>query len=847
MKVLNKIKSIYLLAIVAILSFCMLLFPAMPKTANAEGTMGEGSVEIKAARVVVQQYAQGVEKWAIMFKAEITQEQYNLITADDTVDVKFGMLIGPTAKLGEATDYAGLVENKFKAISYVGSVAGENVQKLEFVEGVAEYWGAIVYDDAQLNTQENGDKRVDAAEMDLTAVPFYTDGTTNNALLAQKKSATPRNILVESYLRQADGEAVVDGVGINADTTVKNYAGEIEYMPEGYDAYICRSTNRLMTGVAQGELAPANFNEPDVDFAIGGVARSATGEYEVYNAETEAEKLANLPKYGKVNVVAYSSEGVQVIKAQVAERVITRFADTTFGVEVEDATEDYLAKADSSKSAYVSIFQINASKASTTLLCINNSGTDRTNGQTCGVGVWYKSFGEKYDGLYVLGKSITIPSKKDYRINIGSAFSNNMNNSADIDAGFGRQSYTPPTLGLGFCGTFEGRGLYIDFQSQAKEGVFPSMFGATVKNVALLGLSSGANGGGLAVNARATTFENMYVKTGTVNNNHSDLNKGIVANVQDCDFYNFVAEVNTITDSVMTGALVDLNTSSTASGVGQGLTTAGVFSFRGYLDAYYYEERDAILYTDNYSITGDSWNERISRELRVKYFPNSAHSAGQGDFTVSWLNSSRTNNYNPQMVTGQTYCYDPSQSTIFTGTKGENVYALGSSPLYIGYQFSSEDAGGCKLLETARATVFVNDTSLQYNQVVVDEETGAQELVPTAVKIDARNKYFYTMSSIIDENGLFTIDDTDGRYSLGEIILRGKVYRHGQQRIDRLLGENKAEDVLEVRLVNQKGFYDVANAQEMASYVLAQETPFDAEFWDVTVDGIVSWRNLPQA
>ena len=283
MKVLNKIKSIYLLAIVAILSFCMLLFPAMPKTANAEGTMGEGSVEIKSAKVVVQQYAQGVEKWAIMFKAEITQEQYNLITADDTVDVKFGMFIGPTNFLKDATDYAGLVENKFKAISYVGSVAGENVQKLEFVEGVAEYWGAIVYDDAQLNTQENGDRRVSAAEMDLTAVPFYTDGTTNNALLAQKKSATPRNILVESYLLQQDGEAVVDGVGINADTTVKNYAGEIEFF-DG-DVYICRSTNRLMVGEKQGELAATNLLETATDLAVSGITRTTTTAENLFDAK----------------------------------------------------------------------------------------------------------------------------------------------------------------------------------------------------------------------------------------------------------------------------------------------------------------------------------------------------------------------------------------------------------------------------------------------------------------------------------------------------------------------------------------------------------------------------------
>ena len=65
MKFLTKIKSIYLLAIVAILSFCMLLFPAMPSFANATdeepvvAVMGTGVVEVKTARAVVNSYEEG--------------------------------------------------------------------------------------------------------------------------------------------------------------------------------------------------------------------------------------------------------------------------------------------------------------------------------------------------------------------------------------------------------------------------------------------------------------------------------------------------------------------------------------------------------------------------------------------------------------------------------------------------------------------------------------------------------------------------------------------------------------------------------------------------------------------
>ena len=79
MKALNRIKSIYLLAIVALLSFCMLLFPAMPKTASADGVMGEGQIQVKSAKIVSQLKGNKVSKWAIMFKAQITLDQYTAI------------------------------------------------------------------------------------------------------------------------------------------------------------------------------------------------------------------------------------------------------------------------------------------------------------------------------------------------------------------------------------------------------------------------------------------------------------------------------------------------------------------------------------------------------------------------------------------------------------------------------------------------------------------------------------------------------------------------------------------------------------------------------------------------
>ena len=94
---------------------------------------------------------------------------------------------------------------------------------------------------------------------------------------------------------------------------------------------------------------------------------------------------------------------------------------------------------------------------------------------------------------------------------------------------------------------------------------------------------------------------------------------------------------------------------------------------------------------------------------------------------------------------------------------------------------------------------------------------------------------------------LFKFDSSDGKWSLGEIIYKGKIYRHGGNRMATLLGDKAPEDVLEVRLVHKAGFYDVADATEMASYVKAnaeKDVKFDSAYWIVSDAGVVTWRNL---
>ena len=92
----------------------------------------------------------------------------------------------------------------------------------------------------------------------------------------------------------------------------------------------------------------------------------------------------------------------------------------------------------------------------------------------------------------------------------------------------------------------------------------------------------------------------------------------------------------------------------------------------------------------------------------------------------------------------------------------------------------------------------------------------------------------------------------DTVYTLGEIIYKGKLYRHGATRMANLLGEASVADTLEVRFITQAGFYDCADATEMTKYLTESNAKLfkDSGCWTVTetetADGktySVVWKN----
>ena len=456
-------KKIYLLIVLAVMSFCAVLFPMSANTAKADVTF---DLAVTHAQVKVQKIADSeAEEWAIMFKSTISAEQ---LAAAEGTEVKFGMLIGPTTRVGDNATHADYVADGFQSFAHVNSA------DIKLEEGATgfDYWAGIKYNDEHLNTAEN---RLAAAKLSLTAIPFYQVG--EEIVLGTSGACQPRNILTESYVYELENE-IEDNIPV---TAVNNYAGEFTQYPG--EAYVCKATDRLMTAYnVGGDLTPEEltFSEGDELYANG-------VKYESIDAFLSADLEVN----GASSMIAYTEGYVAYIYAKHAERVITRY----FHDEAGSSLEDYLAgeKDTTNKPTksgdHASIFYMATATANT------------------------------FDGLYVLANDL-IPTKS------GSMYNSDGYAGYSASAGYG---FVGTFDGRGKTVDFVANGFTA---SVTYGGFFSSLYGATVKNVAFeeinTQVASGAAYGCITQGAANTLFENVYVNITRVNNFHSQYNAGLL-------------------------------------------------------------------------------------------------------------------------------------------------------------------------------------------------------------------------------------------------------------------------------------------------------------------------------
>lgn len=806
-KLSNKIKTIYTLTAILVLSICMLLFPVATKRASADQISDAAkTITIKSAYIQVSNQLNAtneISEFAIMFKAEIGIDAYNVITNEGQDSVKFGLLIGPTNRMSNVSDYATAVAEDFVSIANVGTRTSGTMQQISFGKNNEyNYVAGIRYNEQRLTAL--GINLKGAVDLELTAIPFYTIDGTAYAVVENQKSCTPREILTESFIKEQDAE-----ITNIPEQVITTYVGEVNEMPGEH--YICRDTGRLMsTSVVGGELTPKSVaTEGDVVYLYGKKQSS------INTIDLDEQTLQSLPMYGDANLVVYKADGtINKYATKVAERVITRFADAKVGETVEDETKDYLANL--SGSSYKSIFYVSQSGHS-------------------GANVWYYGISGKTEGLYVLANDIEIPSSHNYAVaKIGSyGFLGNLETvnkkvgGAYVanDAYYAKSAYIIPTGNAGFMGTLDGRGNNINTKKMAQYGIVPPAFNATIKNVGLLNLKTGYDFGGICTGAKNTTFENVYATITSVSNYHADLSNPLGMMLDTCTLNNVIIEANAITTNVMTNTLTygtqsgnsNYNIASGGnSGYGQNKTTSGVFSFKHFPDVYT-DANGTWRYVDNPDLADGGI---------AQFVDNGAKTYLGKIYTKANITTIRYNSYisNP--------------TDAFNGTTGNNVYVIGTSPLYVNHEFAKATGTGADHLNlpsldpTTKTTVFVNET-LKYN--TVDENNAP-------VALDTNTTDYYKISTLVDTNGLFTMND-DTKYSLGEIILRGKQYIYGQTKVATMLATEETSE-LEVRLITQDGWYDVANHEAMAQYVNANtETPFDSAYWNVS-NGIVTWKGL---
>ena len=319
--------------------------------------------------------------------------------------------------------------------------------------------------------------------------------------------------------------------------------------------------------------------------------------------------------------------------------------------------------------------------------------------------------------------------------------------------------------GRGIIGTFDGRGKVIDTnQRYTSIGLLPPACGATIKNLAMTNVNtfSYTSESPLVCSAKNTTFENIYIQFETLRLYQGDANKPMLTSFDNCSLKNFVVDCDLLkTDTPL---VFSSNVHTGTSGYGQGRETSGVFSFVDFCE--------------------------INAEGTEVINPHSYNNTPTGD--------------------------------AFVGTTAVNVYAVGSTPLYINQEM--ELRLGYAYRPTMRTTYFVNEM-YKYKSgntmLTCDQDTFYDETVFWDTEYEAKNNV------------------------LIKIVQQAKKQRYGAEIFIKL---SLSDEMFKFRYINKAGFFDAQDKIAMKAQVLKNKNQgkeqFNAKYWNVAKDGTVTWKGL---
>ena len=251
----KKIKTIYLLAIMAILSVCVAVFPVFKtETVKAESAIG---LSMTGAELKLSE-KNGSKDFALMFQAEITKDWYDTV-ATEGANVKFGMAIGPKAQLSSVTSFEqlddisdGTTGNAWIYTSLVGTATSEANQLVEFEEGAdtftyeaGTHYSKIDYEEGQVSDAQ----WLTVYATELMAIPFYSVDRTVNFDATINYSTSPKQEALDTYLAESalpvdsPERTITDG----AFKAITGMAMEKWYNGSSYEIYLSQEEKTYST------------------------------------------------------------------------------------------------------------------------------------------------------------------------------------------------------------------------------------------------------------------------------------------------------------------------------------------------------------------------------------------------------------------------------------------------------------------------------------------------------------------------------------------------------------------------------------------------------------------------
>ncbi len=470
----KKIKTIYFLAVIALVSMCMAIIPLMPTNVKADAE----AIKVVGAKVTVIDETTSSQnfdgKYAVSFQAEFAKTFYESINVGGKT-VKFGMLVGPAANYDAVSSIDTAIQNGYVDTCFLGNKDVAQYVNFKSGETTYVYEGIVEYNEADIvagktTEAEKIDALLTASAEDLSAIPYYSiNGTVNLVKEEQPIARSARELINDEYALNADLEY--------GDELYSRYVGNFDGTYTGAEYYIEQSTGKVYKSDANGSLVPFYAT----DFVGGG--QLVVAAQDVTATALDEMSLLDIMDMLEVgeeySIAVYDNNTVKSIKARVVTKILSSINDFFNDVDgngVGDvAAANYIFHLEPVKNTYDGNY--------TTPTVI--------------------------DGYYVLGGNIDFADT-------------NAVVAASGDVRFLLKEKTG-----GFQATLDGRGFAISNINvgTCASGMFGLLNGATIKDIAFDGIMTNRNDsapGLFAHNTYNSTFENVYIRAKAYPSNVGD-------------------------------------------------------------------------------------------------------------------------------------------------------------------------------------------------------------------------------------------------------------------------------------------------------------------------------------